>query len=118
MSSAATRISILIVLLGAGAAQAQTLYEQDGIRLLGTVRRIEANAATCRVLESDIGYEAQKANDGQPLHVWQLDFAARNDSGWRLEHLTAHFSIASEWLCSGTCGNGSWTGTATIRAAP
>ena len=42
-------------------------------------------------------YERMNANHGEPLHVWRMDFAARNGSGRWLEHLTANFSIASEW---------------------
>ena len=101
------RIAIAILLL-ALAAPAATLYEKDGIILDGTVRLVSSGAATCQVLaanESPESYEGMKANHGQPLHVWRLDFAARNRSGRRLEHLTAHFKIASEWP---PCTN--WTG--------
>ena len=84
----------------ASATQAATLYERDGITLEGTVRLVNRGAGICQVLEdrhSPDVYERMKPNQGQPLHVWRLDFAARNGSGRWLEHLTANLSIASEW---------------------
>ena len=103
-------------LLAASTAQGETLYERDGITLDGTVRMVTRGAGVCQVLEdreSPTGYEEMKANHGQLLHVWQLDFAARNGSGRRLEHLTAHFKIASEWP---PCTN--WTGPEGRYAKP
>ena len=84
----------------ASATQAASLYERDGITLEGTVRLVNRGAGICQVLEdrhSPDVYERMKPNQGQPLHVWRLDFAARNGSGRWLEHLTANLSIASEW---------------------
>ena len=66
----------LAAALLAGGAGAETLYQQDGITLKGDGADGDAH--------------------GQPLHVWQLNFAARNDSGRQLKHLTARFSIAAE----------------------
>ena len=87
-------------LFAAAAAQGETLYQQDGITLEGSVRMVTRGAGVCQVLEShhppDV-YEDMKGNHGQPLNVWRLDFAARNGSGRSLEHLTAHLKIDSEW---------------------
>jgi len=87
-------------MMTASATQAATLYERDGITLEGTVQLVNRGAGICQVLEdrhSPDVYERMKPNHGEPLHVWRLDFAARNGSGRWLEHLTANFSIASEW---------------------
>ena len=86
--------------LAAAGAQAQTFYNQDGITLAGTARIVTRGAGVCQVLEerhAPAVYERMRANDGQPLNVWRLDFAARNGSGRRLQHLTAHVNIAAEW---------------------
>ena len=86
-------------MLAASAAQGETLYQRDGITLEGTVRIETREDAVCQVLPEQHPaemYERMKANHGRPLHVWRLDFTARNGSGRRLEHLAAHFSIASE----------------------
>ena len=103
-----TRIWIAASLFAAGAAQGETLYQRDGITLEGTVRMVTRGAGVCQVLAEnhppDV-YEGMKANHGQPLDVWQLDFAARNGSGRRLAYLTAHLKIDSEWP---PCTN--WTG--------
>lgn len=90
---------VLAVALLAGGAGAETLYHQDGITLEGTVQMVTRTASTCQVLaerHSAEVYERIKANHGQPLHVWQLNFAARNDSGKQLENLMASFTIAAE----------------------
>ena len=87
-------------LLAVGTAQAQTLYDRDGIQLQGTARIVTYDAGTCRVLketETEAAYEAKKANHGQPLHVWQLDFSAYNGTGKAPSFLAAHFKIESEW---------------------
>ena len=39
----------------------------------GRVRRASGVIDLC---VSEAEYEKMKANDGQPLHVWQLDFSA------------------------------------------
>ena len=98
--------------LFAAAAQGETLFQQDGITLEGTVRIAARGAAVCKVLATHHPpevYERMKENHGQPLHVWRLDYTARNGSGRRLEHLTANLSIASEWppctTWSGPVGN-------------
>ena len=81
-------------------APAQTFYEQDGISLLGSVSLVTRDAATCQVLESNetpVSYAEKKANHGQPLHVWRMEFTARNGSKRKLDRLTALFKIAAEW---------------------
>ena len=92
-------------------AAADTLYEEKGVSLEGTVRLVGRNAATCQVLdenETPETYEATKANHGRPLHVWRLDYGALNASGKALSNLTAHFQIEAEWP---PCTN--WTGLGT-----
>ena len=82
------------------AAQAETLYDQDGIQLQGTSRIVTYEASACRVLEehhSEAEYEAMKANHGRPLHIWRLDFSAYNGTGKALSHLRAGFEIESKW---------------------
>ena len=100
MKACWVKTCIAASLLAAAAAQGETLYQQDGITLDGSVRMVTRGAGVCRVLEShhppDV-YEDMKGNHGQPLNVWRLDFAARNGSGRSLEHLTAHLKIDSEW---------------------
>ena len=108
MNACWTRIWIAVSLFAAAAAQGETLYQRDGITLVGTVRMVTRGAGICQVLAEnhppDV-YEGMKGNHGQPLDVWRLDFAARNGSGRSLEYLTAHLKIDSEWP---PCTN--WTG--------
>ena len=91
-------------------AQAEILYDEEGIQLHGTARIVTRNAATCHVLEdkySEAEYEELKANDGQPLHVWRLDYSVHNRTGRALSYLRAGFDIESEWP---PCTNWSWEG--------
>ena len=70
--------------------QAEVLYEKDGVQLRGTARLVTENAATCHVLEekySEAAYEELKANDGQPLHVWELDYSVHNRTGKALHRV-------------------------------
>ena len=101
-------------LLTVGALQAEILYEKDGIALEGAVRLVVRNAATCHVLEENETpetYEATKANDGRPLHVWRLDYGALNASSKALSNLTAHFQIEAEWPpCTNWTGLGQYPG--------
>ena len=53
-------------------AAAETLLEQDGVILEGSVWLAARAAATC-VAAPDAD-EATKANAGQQLHVWRLDY--------------------------------------------
>ena len=95
---------VLAVLAVWGAAElkvfAETLVEQDGIELSGSVRLVARGVGTCEVREashSEEVYEQIKANHGQPLDVWRLDYSAYNGSGKPLSSLSAHFRIESEW---------------------
>ena len=103
-----TKTWIAASLFATAVAQGETLYQRDGITLEGSVRMVTRGAGVCQVLAEnhppDV-YEGMKGNHGQPLDVWRLDFAARNGSGRRLEYLTAHLKIDSEWP---PCTN--WTG--------
>ena len=90
---------IVTGMVAASVVHGETLYDKDGIQLEGTARIVSRGAASCQVLEQEHTEEANermKANHGQPLHVWRLDFAARNGSGRRLEYVRALLSIASE----------------------
>ncbi len=92
--AASTVLPVLV--LAAVGSRAEQLLEKDGIVLAGTARLVEYGAATCRVLEahhSEQVYEQIKANDGQPLHLWELEFSVRNDSGQPLNHLIARYQI-------------------------
>ena len=87
-------------ILWGSSLQAEILYDRDGIQLQGTARILLYKAAVCRVLEashSEAKYEAMKANDGQALHLWQLDYSAYNGTGRPLSRLRASFNIESEW---------------------
>lgn len=83
------------VLLAVMTASAETLYEQDGVILDGSVRLAARAAATC--VAAPAADEATKVNAGQPLHVWRLDYGVYNGSGRDLSNVTAHVRIESEW---------------------
>ena len=110
----------LTIALGVGilipAAKAEVLYDREGIQLQGTARIASQNAATCNVLEEKCSpeeYEKLKANQGQPLHVWQLDISAHNRTGKALDFLRADFTIDSPWPpCTNWSGEGSGGGPA------
>ena len=91
-------------------AAAETLYDREGIQLQGTARIVSRNAATCNVLEEKYSleeYEKLKGNQGRPLHVWELDISAHNNTGKPLDFLTAHFHIESPWPpCTNWSGEG------------
>ena len=97
-------------------ARAEVLYQKDGVQLRGTARIITYNAAVCRVREenhTEAEYEAIKGNDGQPLHVWQLDYSAHNGTGKALSYLRADFEIESEHPpCTNWTGEGPGGGVA------
>ena len=116
MRASVTNTCMIAGILAAVAAHAETFYEQDGITLEGTARIVTREAGACRVSEehhAEAVYERTKANHGQPLHVWQLDFSARNGSGRPLSYLRAHFNIESEWPpCTNWSGpSGSYSDT-------
>ena len=81
-------------------AGAETLYNQDGVRLSATVQKIEPGAAVCRVREarhSAEEYARLKPNDGQALDVWRVELVVANYSGKVLDYLNAHLNVASDW---------------------
>ena len=105
----------LLALLGSPAS-AEILYDREGIQLQGTARIVSRNAATCNVLEEKYPpeeYQKMKANQGQPLHVWQLDISAHNLTGKPLDFLSADFNIESPWPpCTNWSGEGPGGGPA------
>ena len=105
----------LLALLGSP-SWAEVLYDREGIQLQGTARIASQNAATCNVLEEKYSpeeYEKLKANQGQPLHVWQLDISAHNRTGKALDFLRADFTIESPCPpCTNWSGEGSGGGPA------
>ena len=91
---------VALVLLSAAGAHAQALLTtDDGIALRGTVRLLQSNAATCNVIAENAqgSYEEMRVNQGQPLHLWELEFSVFNGSGRALDHLLAYYDIASPW---------------------
>ena len=89
-------------------SRAEVLYDKEGIQLRGTAGVVTENAATCHVLEAshtEAAYEQLKANDGQPVDVWRLEYSVHNRTGRELSYLRADFQIESEWP---PCTN--WTG--------
>ena len=107
MKNAIGSFVALILLSATGAHAQQLLTTDDGISLRGTVRLLQRNAATCNVLEeNEPSYEEKRVNQGQPLHLWELEFSVFNGSGRALDHLIAYYDIASPWP---PCTN--WTET-------
>ena len=110
----------LAVALGAGSsspsAGAEILYDKEGIQLQGTARIVSRNATTCNVLEEKYSaeeYERLKANQGRPLHVWQMDYSAHNNTGKPLDFLQANFDIgAPHPPCTNSSGEGPGGGPA------
>ena len=98
-----------LALLGSPAS-AEILYDREGIQVQGTARIVSRNAATCNVLEEKYSpeeYQKMKANQGRPLHVWQLDISAHNLTGKPLDFLSATFNIESPWPpCTNWSGEG------------
>ena len=92
MSRIAMRNCTLAALLTAAPASAETFYNTDGVVFEGTIRQAVTAAAVCNVREEnhppDV-YERLKANQGQPLHLWRVDFIVRNESGRELDYLRA-----------------------------
>ena len=105
----------LLALLGSPAS-AEVLYDREGIQLQGTARIVSRNAATCNVVEEQYSseeYEKLKANQGRPLHVWQLDMSVHNNTGKPLDFLSADFNIESPWPpCTNWSGEGPGGGPA------
>ena len=110
----------IAIALGVGnsipSARAEILYDKEGVQLQGTARIASRNAATCNVLEEKYSpeeYEKLKANQDRPLHVWQLDFSAHNNTGRTLDFLQANFDIqAPQAPCTNWSGEGPGRGPA------
>ena len=101
-------LGALAVASSTGDLHAQRLLEVEGIELRGGARVVEYGAGTCNVSEereTAASYEQKKANHGQPVDVWQLDFSVYNGSGRPLDHLIANYRVASE---SPPCTNWTW----------
>ena len=124
-------LSVLLAVLGAPefTVLAETLAEKDGIELSGRVRRVARGVGRCQVQEEshpEEVYERIKANHGQPLDVWRLDYSVYNGSGKPLSSLSSHFQIESEWPpCTNWSGpEGSyskpvqWTGSFQVLQKP
>ena len=78
------RGALCAALLLAVGSLAATPWEKNGVNLDSSVRMVARDAATCEVSpdgQSPEAYEAMKANHGQPLHMWHLDYSAYNGSG-------------------------------------
>ena len=98
----------LAVAASTGVLHAQRLLEVGGIELRSSARVVEYGAGTCNVSEereTAASYEQKRANHGQPVDVWQLDFSVYNGSGRPLDHLIANYRVASE---NPPCTNWSW----------
>lgn len=99
---------MVAVVAPTGVLHAQRLLEVEGIELRGSARVVEYGAGTCNVSEAHetaASYEQKKANHGQPVDVWQLDFSVYNGSGSPLDHLIANYRVASD---NPPCTNWSW----------
>ncbi len=99
MKNSIRSVVALVLSSAAGAHAQQLLTTDDGISLRGTVRLLQSNAATCNVIAENAqgSYEEMRANQGQPLHLWELEFSVFNGSGRALDHLIAYYDIASPW---------------------
>ena len=61
-------------------------------------------------------YEKLKANQGRPLHVWQLDMSVHNNTDKPLDFLSADFNIESPWPpCTNWSGEGRGGGPALLN---
>ncbi len=103
-----TSIAFVALILAVAPAEAEDLYDKDGVQLWTSARLVTRDAATCQVLEdrhSDEEYERLKANEGQPLHVWRMDLKAANYSGKTIEYVRASVDVKSEWP---PCTNWDW----------
>ena len=95
-----TCLSCAVLLLAISPAGAETLYNQDGVRLSATVQEIDPGGATCRVREerhSAEEYARLQPNHGQPLNVWRVELVVANYSGKALDYLSAHLNVESAW---------------------
>ena len=119
-----TRISLAAwtaaAALAGGASQAETFRDKDGVVFEGTILRVVSEAAVCNVLEEKYSpeeYARLQANQGRPLHLWQVDFSIRNGSGRELDFLQASSWVRSEYPpCTNWSGRG--PGGGPVRSEP
>ncbi len=119
MRQLATFVAVALVSVPVAA---ETLYNQDGVRLSATVQEIETGAATCRIREERHAaeeYEKLKPNDGRPLDVWRVEFVVANYSGRVLDYVSAHLNVESSWPpCDHWDGPESRYGKAVVWTGP
>ena len=107
---------ILAAAVAGGIAPAETFYRRDGVVFEGTLRKVVAQAGVCNVREQNHPpdeHERLKGNRGQPLDLWQVDFAVRNESDRPLAYLRAAGWVRSEHP---PCTN--WSGEGPAGGAP
>ena len=98
MARAMLKAALSVAVAGL-AAQAETLYDKDGVQFEGTIRLVTSGAGRCNVLEekySEQVYEKLKANQDQPLDLWRVDFLIRNGSGRVIDYLNASSWVKAE----------------------
>ena len=91
---------MVLAAVAGSAAPAETFHSQDGVWFEGTIRMVASGAAVCNVLEGryrEPVYERLKANHGQPLDLWRVDIAVRNESGRWIDSLRAESWVRSEY---------------------
>ena len=99
MAQAMLKAALSVAVAGL-AAQAETLYDKDGVQFEGTIRLVTSGAGRCNVLEekySEQEYEKLKANQDQPLDLWRVDFLIRNGSGRVIDYLNASSWVNAEY---------------------
>ena len=99
MARAMLKAALSVAVAGL-AAQAETLYDKDGVQFEGTIRLVTSGAGRCNVLEekySEQEYEKLKANQDQPLNLWRVDFLIRNGSGRVIDYLNASSWVNAEY---------------------
>ena len=107
MRTSMTAWMVASALTGA-TAPGETFHGRDGVVFEGTIRQVVSEAAVCNVLEEKYTadeYARLRANEGRSLHLWQVDFSVRNESGRELGYLRASSWVRSE---SPPCTN--WSG--------
>ena len=90
----------LAVLAPAAPAASQTIYHDDGIQVRAGLRVVAYAASECHVSENHYSpeeYERLRENEGQPLHLWEVEVTVYNGSGRELSDLLALVDIDSEW---------------------
>ena len=98
--SSVKRAALLVTTMGLAApAGAQTLHNEDGIRVRATIRVLAYGAGRCEVSEpnhTEEMYERLRGNIGQPIDVWEVEVTAYNGSGRELSELGGVMNIEAE----------------------